>query len=95
MLRRRALALALAVAAAAAAFVVPGRPVEASASPTPTPTWVANGDVHAVLTTGGMTYLAGAFDQVGPNTGFGVQLDPATGALPAGFAKVDGHVYAA
>ena len=95
MLRARGLALALAVAAAAAAFVVPGPPAQASASTTPTPTWVTNGDVHAVLTTGGRTYLAGSFDQVGPSTGFGVQLDAATGALSSIAAKVDGHVYAA
>src|SRR5205814_1464909 len=73
--------------------VLPGHPAEAVASPTPTSSWVANGDVHAVLEAGGRTYLGGDFDQVGPNTGFGVQLDAATGALPSSFAKVDGHVY--
>ncbi|MGH9008993.1 MAG: hypothetical protein ACRDYF_04000 [Acidimicrobiia bacterium] len=41
------------------------------------------------------TYLGGTFDQVGPNTGFGVGLDPATGALALGGAKVNGHVHAA
>jgi hypothetical protein len=90
---RRAIAVFLAVAAAATAFVLPGNPVEAAASPAPTPTWVTNGEVHAVLSAGGRTYLGGTFDQVGPNTGFGVQLDPATGTLPSSFAKVDGHVY--
>jgi hypothetical protein len=91
--RARAAALLLAVATAATAFVLPGHPAEAVASPTPTPSWVANGDVHAVLEAGGRTYLGGTFDQVGPNTGFGVQLDAATGTLPTSFAKVDGHVY--
>ncbi len=90
---RRAAAALLAVAAVATAFVLPGHPADAAASPTPTPSWVANGDVHAVLDAGGRTYLGGDFDQVGPNTGFGVQLDAATGTLPASFAKVDGHVY--
>jgi trimeric autotransporter adhesin len=91
--RGRAAVLLLAVVSAATAFVLPGHPAEAVASPTPTSSWVANGDVHAVLEAGGRTYLGGDFDQVGPNTGFGVQLDAATGALPSSFVKVDGHVY--
>src|SRR5207237_3070992 len=87
---RRAAVLLLAVAAVATAFVLPGHPADAVASPTPTPEWVANGDVHAVLEAGGRTYLGGDFDQVGPNTGFGVQLDAATGALPAGYGNPAG-----
>jgi len=96
---RRAVALLAAVAAVATAYVFPGPSAQASASPTPVESWVTNGDVHAVLTSGGRTYIAGAFDQVGPNTGFGVPLDSGTGLLPANFAaagaKVDGHIYAA
>jgi len=96
---RRAVAVLAAVAAVATAYVFPGPTAQASAAPAPVESWVTNGDVHAVLTTGGQTYIAGAFDQVGPNTGFGVAVDSATGALPANFstngAKIDGHVYAA
>jgi hypothetical protein len=93
---RRAIAAVLAVAAAATAFVLPGDPARAVAVDAPDASaWVTNGDVHAVVSGGGRTYIGGTFDQVGPNTGFGVGLDPATGALTLANAKVNGHVYAA
>jgi len=93
---RRTTTLLVAVALAAAAFVLPGHPAEAVAADTPDiSAWVTNGDVHAVVNANGRTYLGGTFDQVGPNTGFGVGLDPTTGALTLGSAKVNGHVYAA
>ncbi len=93
---RRATALLLAVAVAAAAFVLSGHPAEAVAADAPdTAAWVTNGDVHAVVHSNGRTYLGGTFDQVGPNTGFGVGLNPATGALALSGGKVNGHVHAA
>ncbi len=94
---RRALTAVLSVALAATAFVLPGQSAQASAANMPdTSAWVTNGDVHTVVAGNGRTYLGGTFDQVGPNTGFGVSLDAATGALPAAFAsKVNGPVYAA
>jgi trimeric autotransporter adhesin len=94
---RRALTALLAVALAATAFVLPGTSAQAVAADMPdTSAWVTNGDVHTVVQANGRTYLGGLFDQVGPNTGFGVPLDAASGALPAGFAsKVNGPVYAA
>ncbi|HEV7863091.1 MAG TPA: hypothetical protein VGR20_10340, partial [Acidimicrobiia bacterium] len=91
----RSFAALLAVAALATAFTLPGRPADAVATDTPVDTWVTNGDVHAVLNAGGRTYLGGTFDQVGPNTGFGVPLDQATGAAAATIAKVNGQVYTA
>jgi trimeric autotransporter adhesin len=94
---RRATTLLLAVALAATAFVLPGHPAEAVAADTPdTSAWVTNGDVHTVVHANGRTYMGGTFDQVGPNTGFGVPLDPATGSLAAiTRSKVNGHVHAA
>jgi trimeric autotransporter adhesin len=67
----------------------------AVANNTPDETWVANGDVHAVISSGGRIYLGGQFDQVGPNTGFGVSLNPATGTSVGAFPKVNGEVYVA
>jgi hypothetical protein len=94
--RGRAAAVLLAVATAATAFVLPGHPADAVAVDSPdTTTWVTNGDVHTVVNAGGRTYLGGTFDQVGPNTGFGVPLDPASGALAIAGSKVNGHIYAA
>jgi len=92
---RRALTALLAVALAATAFVLPGQPAQAVAADVPdTSTWVTNGDVHTVVHANGRTYLGGNFDQVGPNTGYGVPLEGPAGALPATFPKVNGPVYA-
>ncbi|MDQ3946266.1 MAG: hypothetical protein M3357_14150 [Actinomycetota bacterium] len=68
---------------------------QAVATAEPDETWVTNGDVYAVVQSGGRIYLGGRFDQVGPNTGFGVPLDPARGTWTAGFPKVNGEVYVA
>jgi hypothetical protein len=93
---RRALTTAfLAVALAATAFVLPGHPAQAIAADVPdTTSWVTNGDVHTVIHGNGRTYIGGTFDQVGPNTGFGVPLNASNGALPFE-SKVNGPVYAA
>ena len=44
---------------------------------------------------GGRIYLGGSFDQIGPSTGSGVPLDPATGGRAASFPEVNGPVYVA
>ena len=79
---RRALAtVVLAVAARRDGFRASRESGQATAADCPTrPTWVTNGDVHAVIHGGGRTYIGGTFDQVGPNTGFGVPLDAADAA---------------
>ena len=56
--------------------------------------WVTNGDVYAVVRSGGTIYIGGAFGQVGPATGGGVPLDAATGAPIPAFPKVVGWVSA-
>ncbi len=95
MSRRALTTVLLAVALAATAFVLPGHPAQATAADMPdTTSWVTNGDVHTVVHGNGRTYIGGTFDQVGPNTGFGVPLDASTGALPFE-SKVNGPVYAA
>jgi hypothetical protein len=93
---RRALTSAvLAVAVAATAFVLPGSSAQATAADMPdTSSWVTNGNVHTVVHGNGRTYIGGTFDQVGPNTGYGSPLDPATGGLALD-SKVNGPVYAA
>ena len=90
----RAVVVCLSFALAVTSLVVP-TPAQAVASTDPDETWVANGDVHTVVQGGGRIYLGGNFDQVGPNTGFGVPLDAATGHRTATFPKVNGNVYVA
>jgi hypothetical protein len=82
-----------ALSVAVVALVVPS-PAQAVPVPIPDETWVTNGPVYAVAQAGGRIYLGGAFTQVGPNTGFGVRLDTASGAWTSG-PKVNGPVYVA
>jgi len=42
-----------------------------------------------------LIYLGGVFSYVGPNTGYGVALDTATGNVESGFPYVSGEVFAA
>ena len=71
--------------------------VPASADPAAVPaeSWVTNGTVHAVRQVGDRIYLGGSFTQAGPNTGFGVALDPSTGQWAPAFPKVNGIVLVA
>ncbi|RKT78452.1 beta-propeller uncharacterized protein DUF5122 [Terracoccus luteus] len=56
--------------------------------------WGANGRVTDIKAVGSRVYLAGAFDYIGPQTGYGVAVDPASGAMRAGAPRVDGIVRA-
>lgn len=56
--------------------------------------WSTNGRVADMKVIGGRVYLAGGFDYLGPTTGYGVRVDPSTGAKAPG-PLVDGIVRAA
>ena len=57
--------------------------------------WVTDGNVYALALSGSTLYLGGQFAYVGPNTGSFVGLDATTGALSAGWPRVEGSVLAA
>ena len=61
---------------------------------TPAPGWWGtNGRVNDIRVVGDRVYLAGGFDYIGPSTGYGVTVDPDTGAVsPTTFPMVDGVV---
>ncbi len=56
--------------------------------------WVTNGSVRSVVSAGAVTYIAGNFSQVGPNTGNGVPINASSGAALATYPKVNGQVNA-
>jgi beta-propeller uncharacterized protein DUF5122 len=85
----------VASAVVAAGLLVWAAPAGATPAPVPDETWVANGTVYAVTQVGNRLYLGGSFTRVGPNTGFGVPLDPASGTWITGFPKVNGPVLVA
>ena len=92
-LRRRRIGTALVGVTALAGGLVGALPRAAAAvNDSPDETWVTNGDVNSVFAAGSRIYLGGDYDQVGPNTGSGVPLDPATGGRTATFPKVNGPV---
>ena len=91
--RIAAVLLGAVVVAGGNAFALPR--AAAAVNDTPDETWVTNGDVNSVVQAGSRIYLGGDFDEVGPNTGSGVALDPATGARPGAFPRVNGPVYTA
>ncbi|HEV7534860.1 MAG TPA: hypothetical protein VGP90_04445, partial [Acidimicrobiia bacterium] len=83
---------ALAALTVLAGLVAVDAPAQADPAAVPTESWVTNGTVYAVSQVGNRIYVGGSFTQAGPNTGFGVALDPATGVFTAGFPKVNGTV---
>ena len=85
--------LTAAVAAAIGAILLSGGTSQATVAPVaagPASTWVTDGDVYAVAADASHFYLGGHFSLVGPPTGSGVSLDPASGARDAAFATVTG-----
>lgn len=68
-------------------------PATLSTSPDPS-WWGTNGRVTDTKLVGSRVYLSGAFDYIGPQTGYGVSVSPASGALAGGSPKVDGIVTA-
>ncbi len=87
--RERALARVIASAAIACSLVGVTRAQEPD-----TVLWGPNANVLDIARSGDKLYIAGAFTQIGPNTGSGVPLDRASGAIVRPFAKVAGTVNA-
>ena len=58
-------------------------------------TWIVDGAVRVVVTTGTTTYIGGDFTNVGPNTGQGVSFVRSTGSLQLPYLKINGKVRAA
>jgi hypothetical protein len=56
--------------------------------------WVASSDVTTLVPSGGLLYLTGLFDVVGPYTGNSVRIDAGTGLVDLSFPKVEGSVSA-
>jgi hypothetical protein len=96
LLRRpRRVATGLVALSLLAALTVVEPPAVADPAAVPAESWVTNGTVYAVRQVGNRIYLGGSFTQAGPNTGFGVALDPSTGAWAPAFPKVNGTVLVA
>ena len=58
----------------------------------PSPIPVTDGVVNATVTQGSTTYFGGQFTMVAADTGSGLVFDKTTGALKAGWPKIDGPV---
>ena len=52
--------------------------------------YVTNGDVNAIVRSGGNTYIGGSFTAIGPRTGHGVPISATSGAPTSGFPDVAG-----
>ncbi len=76
-----------------AASAVAG-PSGLSAAPT-TSWWGTNGRVTDIKAVGSRVYLAGAFDYIGPQTGYGVPVSTSAGTVLADAPKIDGIVRSA
>jgi hypothetical protein len=86
-----ALMLAAALASAGSAAVTPQPP---PARPAPLPNYVTNGSVDALARDGASVFLGGSFSRIGPPTGGGVTLDPASGLRATQFPDVRGIGFA-
>jgi hypothetical protein len=84
----------LAIACLAPAIADAVLPQPPPARPEPNPAFVTNDDVLALARNGDTIYLGGAFTRIGPPTGGGVVLDPATGLRATQFPDVRGTVFA-
>ena len=93
--RARRLAAAMAGLCLVAGLAAVNAPASADPSAVPAQLWGTNGTVHAVRQVGNHIYVGGSFTQAGPNTGFGVALDPSTGVWAPAFPKINGIVLTA
>ena len=93
--RARRLAAGLVALSMLAGLGVVLAPADADPVTAPAESWVTNGVVYAVSQVGDRVYVGGAFTQAGPNTGFGVALDPSSGVWSPAFPKVNGTVLVA
>ena len=55
-----------------------------------TTTWVTDGDIKVIASTGAAIYFAGQFTAVGPYSGSFVPVDSTTAEIPLSFGKTDG-----
>lgn len=88
---------AVAVAALAVFLVAP--PAQAATPPSLTYApvadwWGTNGRVTDIVPLGNRVYLAGGFDYIGPQTGYGTAVDGTNGVMLNGAPVIDGTVYA-
>ncbi len=86
-----ALLATAAVVPATAGAVLPQPP---PARPLPSQAFVTNDTVNALARSGDTLYLGGDFTRIGPPTGGGTVLDPATGLRAAQFPDVRGTAFA-
>jgi hypothetical protein len=93
--RTRRLAIGLAGLSLLAGLAAVNAPASADPAAVPAESWGTNGTVYAVRQVGNRIYVGGSFTQAGPNTGFGVALDPSTGAWSPAFPKINGVVLVA
>ena len=93
--RPRRLATAVAGLSLLAGLTAVNPPASADPAAVPAESWVTNGTVYAVRQVGDRIYVGGTFTQAGPNTGFGVALDPSTGVWAPAFPKINGTVLVA
>lgn len=97
MRKRWLVALAAAVTSTATAFAAPPS-ASADGGLTFTPVagwWGTNGRVTDMVQAGDRIFLAGGFDYIGPQTGYGVGVSSADGRKLAVTPVIDGDVFAA
>jgi trimeric autotransporter adhesin len=62
-------------------------------TPNPNP-WITDGTVYAIASDASTVYIGGAFNYLGPNTGYGVSIDTGTGVATVPYSRINGRVYA-
>jgi hypothetical protein len=66
--------------------------VDPPSAATPAGTYAVDGQVHALLANGTKTYLGGDFTEIGPRTGSGIEVSPATAVRLPGTPQVAGNI---